>query len=170
MIYRPWEDSELLLSAVRKAVKPGMRVLDMGTGTGIIAVAAAELGAEVTACDINPDAVEAARKNATDAKVKVNLIVSDLFENVSGKFDLITFNPPYLPPDSREDAESALNTTDSGVIARFMEEADSHLNPGGSILIVVSSLTPTKVEGEVLGEKKVPWETLRAIRIRKRNA
>ncbi len=167
VIYEPREDSKLLLSVVRKVVKPGMRVLDMDTGMGIVAILVAEAGAEVVACDINPEAIEVAKTNAKKAEVEITFLVSDLFNRVDGKFDMIIFNPPYLPKDEREDKESGINTTDNGVISRFLEESKDYLKPDGSILIVVSSLTPTQVYGEVLAQKKVPWETLSVVKIKK---
>jgi release factor glutamine methyltransferase len=167
VIYEPRDDSELLLSVVEKIVKPDTRVLDMGTGTGVVAIAAAKKGVRVVGVDINPKAVEVAEMNAGKAGVEVEFRVSDLFQNVDGKFDLIIFNPPYLPEDEREDSESRINTTDSGTISQFLKEADKYLEPDGFILILISSLTPTRVDGEIVGERKIPWETLSVIKVKK---
>ena len=72
-------------------------------------------------------------------------MVSDLFLNITGTFDTIIFNPPYLPLDPSEDHESALMTTGGAtgieLLTRFLSEAKSHLHPGGKILFVCSSLT-----------------------------
>ena len=88
-LYEPREDSELLVKYVKKHAR-GV-VLDMGTGSGIQAIGAIEKGAEVLAVDVNKEAVEHCEKKG------INALQSDLFENVKGKFDLIIFNPPYLP-------------------------------------------------------------------------
>ena len=93
MIYEPAEDSYLLQKQVKKFVRPGMKVLDIGTGSGILAETAKGLGAEVLAVDVNSESVEYVKKGG------INSIVSDLFSNVEDKFNLITFNPPYLPQD-----------------------------------------------------------------------
>lgn len=82
----------------------------------------------------------------TAEKKGINTIVSNLFENIKGKFDLIIFNPPYLPRDKKEDKKSALSTTGgkkgNEILNRFLKNADDYLKKYGKILIVVSSLTP----------------------------
>ncbi|MBT3582279.1 methyltransferase, partial [Candidatus Woesearchaeota archaeon] len=103
-VYEPMEDSKLMQKAVQLRAK-GKSILDVGTGSGIQAISASLAGAkEVWACDINPEAVKCAKANATSNKVEVNVIQSNLFENVpKKKFDLIVFNPPYLPSDGKHD-------------------------------------------------------------------
>jgi len=105
MIYKPAEDSYLLKGQLKNYIKPGMKILDMGTGSGIQAIEAKKLGAEVLAADINPESIEPLKK------LNINAIQSDLFSNIKEKFDLIIFNPPYLPEDPREPEDSKLATT-----------------------------------------------------------
>ena len=137
MIYEPREDSFLLQKFVKQFAKG--KVLDVGTGSGLQAITALENTSGVLASDINPECV-----NFVKAK-GVTTIVSDLFTNISGTFDLIIFNPPYLPLDKREDKESALSTTGgvkgSEVLERFLKDAKQYLMPSGKCLIVTSSLT-----------------------------
>jgi len=137
MIYEPDEDSYLLEKQVIKLAKG--KVLDMGTGSNILALAAKEKSKDVTAVDINKEAVELARKNGLKA------IQSDLFDKVKDKFDFIIFNPPYLPEDESEDSESKTITTGGKqgheLIEKFLKEAKSHLNKNGTILILFSSLS-----------------------------
>jgi len=137
MIYEPAEDSLLLQKYVKKYSKG--KVLDVGTGSGIQAITALEKTEDVLAVDIHPEAVELLKKKGVNAKV------SDLFSNVNGKFDLIIFNPPYLPADEREDDESARSTTGGKkgyeIIERFLKQAKKFLTKEGKILIVFSSLT-----------------------------
>ncbi len=139
MIYEPAEDSYLILEQLKKHVKPGMKVLDMGCGSGILSRAAKDAGCDVVAVDISEECVEHVKKLGVDA------VVSDLFENVEGKFDLIVFNPPYLPKDEREPADSALSTTGgetgSEIIDEFLQEAHKYLNEDGKILLLFSSFT-----------------------------
>lgn len=130
MVYEPREDSFLLAKYVRKYAKG--KVLDVGTGSGIQAEAALEKTKEVLAVDIDKEAVEEVRKKGIDAKV------SDLFENVEGKFDLIIFNPPYLPDDEKV-KDVAL---DKGkIFERFFSEVGDYLKEDGKILILFSSLS-----------------------------
>jgi release factor glutamine methyltransferase len=106
----------------------GKRVLDVGTGTGVLARLALERGAEkVVAADINPAAVAWARRAVPDAEV----VLSDLFGAVSGEFDTILFAAPWSEGEIREDVHHAV--FDRGVVARFLKEAPAHLAPGGAI-------------------------------------
>lgn len=164
VIYDPREDSYLLQKYVRRLVY-GM-VLDIGTGSGILAISALENTKDVLAVDVDEEAVLLVRKKGVNAKV------SDLFLNVSGKFDWIIFNPPYLLEDKDEDAESRLVTTGGKkgyeLIERFFSEVKDYLNDGGRILLVFSSLSGDveKVirkygfSFKVLEEKKMFFERL----------
>ena len=122
-------------------------VLDMGTGSGILAVAAAleQDVTHVTASDINPEAIKATEKKAIDARVqgRIECIVGDLFDAHTGRwYDWILFNPPYLPSEAGADEPSwAGGRTGGEVILRFLNEAPGYLSSGGSIILIVSSLT-----------------------------
>jgi release factor glutamine methyltransferase len=139
MIYEPAEDSYLLQKQVKKFTKKEMKVLDLGTGSGIQAITAKKLGAEVLATDINQECI-------IKLKNRVKTRKSDLFKKIKEKFDLIIFNPPYLPEDQREPKDSALATTGgkkgNEIIIKFLKEAKKHLTKKGKILMVFSSLTP----------------------------
>lgn len=140
MIYEPREDSYLLMRNLSKYVK-NRSVLDVGTGSGIQAQEAIKFGAsKVLALDVNSEAVDAAIKKG------INAIRSDLFSKITGKYDVIVFNPPYLPYDSQEDAESSLITSGGPkgdeLISRFLTQAPRFMTKKGIILIIVSSLTP----------------------------
>lgn len=139
-VYQPDADTYLLLEAVRKEVKPGDRILEVGTGSGLISRELAKLSG-VVATDINPHAVFCARKAGID------VVRTDLTCGLKGVFDLVLFNPPYLPtqPDERMDdwLEYALDGGESGraVIERFALVVGDVLAPGGRLLLLVSSLT-----------------------------
>tara|TARA_Y100000310_G_C20625976_1_gene785901 strand:- start:683 stop:1198 length:516 start_codon:yes stop_codon:yes gene_type:complete len=164
MIYEPAEDSYLLQKEVRKFAIG--RVLDVGCGSGIQGMTALGTADSVLLVDINEECVDYCKKKGLDA------VQSDLFENVKGKFDLIIFNPPYLPKDSREDEESALSTTGgekgNEVLIKFLKEVRTYLEEDGKVLIVVSSLTPDveklikerSFKFKVLSQEKVDFEML----------
>ncbi len=140
MIYEPREDSFLLEKTVKKFAK-GKKVLDLGAGSGIIGFACIKAGAtEVTFADINDEVISLLNKKGLRA------IKTNLFSNIKDKFDLIVFNPPYLPRDKREDKDSALATTGGKcgdeIICKFIEQAPNHLVKKGKILLLISSLTP----------------------------
>ena len=128
MIYTPSEDSFLLARALVLYVK-NKTVLDMGAGSGIQTETALKTGAvSVCAVDINTEAIT----QLTKKKLKnVTVVQSNLFTHISESFDLIVFNPPYLPRDTREDKESAKATTGGKhgdeIILRFLKQAPKHL-------------------------------------------
>lgn len=123
-------------------VKPGMAVLDMGTGSGVAAIAAARRGARVVAVDMSPEAVRCARINALLNRVEdsVEVRCGDLFEPVRGeRFDLVLFNPPFYAGTPRAPWEYAWRS--EGVLDRFARELPAVLNPSGCALVIVSSTT-----------------------------
>ena len=99
---------------VRDEVKPPDRVLDMGAGCGINALLAALTSSEVIAVDINPKAVEATAENAVRNGLadRIQVAVSDVFDGVDGRFDVIAFNPPFRWFKARDLFE--LSTADEG--------------------------------------------------------
>ncbi|MCK5063055.1 MAG: methyltransferase, partial [Candidatus Aenigmarchaeota archaeon] len=98
-VYEPSDDTYLLLDSLEKVdFRAGSRVLEVGCGTGIVSIAVSGLVASVVACDINPHAVDVCKRNAARNKAKnIEVVRSDLFSDISGNFDLIVFNTPYLP-------------------------------------------------------------------------
>lgn len=136
--------SDVLVRALRQATPTGQaepgRLLDMGTGTGVCAVAAAKLGYAVTAVDMNPAAVRCVRINALVHHVEERIDVrhGDLFAPVEReRFDLVLFNPPFFSGPPRSSLERAWRSED--VPERFGAGLPAVLAPGGRALVVVSS-------------------------------
>jgi ribosomal protein L3 glutamine methyltransferase len=139
---QPWvEDAEAIGS-----------VLDLCTGSGCLAILAAEVftQASVDAVDLSTDALEVARRNVADYDLptRVRLLQSDLFEALGGrKYDLILSNPPYvpaatmhrLPAEYRHEPQMALAGGADGtdLVARILDNASRHLNPGGLLIVEV---------------------------------
>ena len=177
-VYPVEEDTLLLLESALVEVQPNDRILEVGTGSGHIAASLAGRAALVVALDLNPHAARAARAR------NVEVIRSDLFAGVRGPFDLVLFNPPYLPtaPDERLDdwLEYALDGGPDGrrTIARFLDGLVAVLAPGGRALLLVSSLTgPGEVarladaaglSGRVVLERRIEGETLLVLRLERR--
>jgi len=162
-IYQPAEDSYLLqkcLTSFLKGKSKPISILDMGSGSGIQARTCKKLKFKNILCvDINPDAVKSLKEEGFKS------ILSDLFEKIDKKFDLIIFNPPYLPRDKREPEDSQINTTagDKGyeIIIKFLKQAKNHLNSGGRILLLFSSLSKPKVikqEAKKIGYNFNEWD------------
>ena len=97
----PRPETEELVSRVVADARSGMRILDVGTGSGAIAVSVAHnvAGAEVVAVDISDDALEIAKSNAAKNGVNIEFVKADALGDMStlGKFDIIVSNPPYIP-------------------------------------------------------------------------
>lgn len=138
-VYRPAEDTFLLAQCVSGIGD----VLEMGTGTGIIAIACAMKGARVTAADKSQAALECVLQNAELNGVTIETVRTDLFENIRGTFDEIVFNPPYLPTSDRIDESWQWDGGEDGfmVIRPFLKRAPEFLKPGGFIRVILSDLT-----------------------------
>ncbi|WP_242910534.1 HemK2/MTQ2 family protein methyltransferase [Actinomadura terrae] len=147
-VYRPQSDTRLLTAALRgAAVPPGSRVLELGTGTGAVAVAAARRGCQVVAVDVSPWAVLTARINARVRGLPMRVLRGDLFAPVAGKtFDVILANPPYVPgnidPAAVRGRARAWEAGPEGrtLLDRICQAAPHHLTPSGTLLMVHSAL------------------------------
>ncbi len=156
-VYEPREDSFLLRDCAEEYMQKhmqkhflkenhGFSVLDMGTGSGIQAIAASKYAEKVVAVDINGKAIDKLNEKIKSLGLRnVFAVQSDLFSGVSEKFDLIIFNPPYLPDESMDvfEGREALYGGEKGyeVIERFLEEAKNYLKGRGRILLLFSSLS-----------------------------
>jgi len=184
-VYFPSEDTYLLV----KHVKPNNDdvVLDMGTGSGILAIQASKHAKRVIATDINPQAIRCANLNIKLNKLneKIEVRRGDLFKPIEDDelFDLIIFNPPYLPVEEGEGKEWLEKSWNGGVdgrktINRFLDEFRYFLNENGSVLMIQSSLSNNKetdkklrkqgFQTELLEEKKLDFETLTVLKAARR--
>lgn len=167
---------------MRHEVPQGAAVLDVFTGSGVLAVAAAGAGAaSVTAVDISRRAVACARINGRLNGVKLRALRGDLFAPVAGeRFDAIVANPPYLPGEGpADDARGGARAWEGGtdgraLLDRLCVEAHEHLHPRGVLLVVQSSvsgleptvtrLAGTGLEHEVVERRHGPLGPLLAAR------
>ncbi|GGU93128.1 release factor glutamine methyltransferase [Streptomyces cavourensis] len=151
-VYAPQHDTLLLLRALaRETVLPGSDVIDLGTGSGLLAVAAARRGAHVTAVDVGRRAVLTARLNARLARQRVTVHRGDLADPVPGRtYDLVLSNPPYVPsplgPPPRRGNARAWDAGHDGraVVDRICDAAPYLLRRAGVLLMVHSELTGTE--------------------------
>ena len=158
----PRPDTEILVEkalqiALEKLEKnpPHFRILDLGTGTGAIALALAselssicqkrQISLEIIGVDLMPDVVALAQSNAERNKLNVQFLQSRWFENITGKFEIIVSNPPYIDErdehlrqgDVRFEPLSALVANDAGYadLRHIIELAPSYLNSNGALLL-----------------------------------
>lgn len=155
----------MLAEAVGMCAK-GKSVIEIGCGRGMASLNAAKNGAiEVFGVDISPEAVACANKNAKLNKLSnARFVVSDLFGNIlkNKKFDVILFNPPYLPTGQIDKLNGPLNHAFDGgkdgrkVLDVFLPQFDKYLKGGGCLLLVQSDLNgPIKTKRKL---KKLGYE------------
>jgi len=140
--------SQLFADALAAEPLEGRRVLEVGTGTGFLALVAGRRARQTIGTDINPEAVRALTINALLNRLedRVTARQGDLYAPVAGeRFDLILFNPPYFAGQARDLWEYAWRDVNQ-TRARFVAQASAHLNPGGRVLICDSDVALDRMD------------------------
>ena len=185
-VYEPAEDTFLLLDALESiGLEKTDSVLEIGTGTGIVAIHVAKRVGRVTATDVNQRAAMCAKRNARmNGARNTAFVVGDIFSMLNGKYDVIIFNLPYLPQDEGESFGGAIERAWDGglsgreVTERFIAQATLHLNEGGRIIMIDSSQSEYEktilrfkengYHAEIIGRLKLFFEELFVIEAKKR--
>lgn len=171
-VYPPSEDSLLLLESVD--VRAGEHVVEVGTGTGLIALHAARV-ARTVATDVNPSALALARGNARRSGLGLELVRTDLLSALRGPFDVVIFNPPYLEGEPHDLPERATQggTGGSAVAMRFLDDLPRILAPGGRAYLLLSAAnTAARAKAEArfrvrtLASKPLFFERLDVVELR----
>lgn len=174
-VYSPQADTRLLAEALsQEDLGPGVDVLEIGTGTGAVALGAAATGARVTAVDVSWPAVVSARLNALRLGLPLRVLHGDFAARGLGRrYDLVVANPPYVPSPSAElPSRGAQRAWDAGpdgraVIDRICAGAPGLLRRGGALLMVhsgmcgagttVDRLARAGLSAQVKTRVSVPW-------------
>ncbi len=174
LVYRPSEDSLLLLDSIR--LERGERFLEVGTGTGLIALHAARLGPAV-ATDANREAAALAQANARRNGVALEVVLGNLAAGLRGPFDVVAFNPPYLEGPPGDDLDRAWAGGDQGseISIRFVSDLPRILAPGGRAYLLLSranraarSLAESMFQASVVASKRLFFEDLDVLELRPR--
>ncbi|MFE9928414.1 HemK2/MTQ2 family protein methyltransferase [Streptomyces sp. NPDC005533] len=174
-VYRPQADTRLLADALaQEELGPRTDALEIGTGTGALALHAAGRGARVTAVDVSWPAVLTARLNAWRRRLPLRVLHGDFAARTAGRrYDLVVANPPYVPaPADRLPSHGPERAWDAGpdgrvIIDRICASAPDLLRPGGVLLLVhsgmcgaeatVDRLAGAGLAAEVTARASVPW-------------
>jgi release factor glutamine methyltransferase len=177
-VYSPSDDSVLMLDAMSNFPLEGKEVLDVGTGSGILGLSCALHGANVTITDIDERALLSVQNAARSLGVDLNVTRSDLFSNVSGRFDLVLFNPPYVPSSTIEDKTIDGGERGSELIGKFLDTLPGHLNMDGSALLLVNNMNDAPAliaehpdfDFSVIAKRALFFEELQVLHLRFRNS
>jgi release factor glutamine methyltransferase len=167
-VYDPAEDTFLLLDSLR--IDPHDTILELGTGCGLIALECARRGAQVLCTDINPFAVRLTRcnieRNRSLLKGTIDIRQGNLFSVLKKdeRFDVIIFNPPYLPTTTRDTVDKWFDiATDGGrnglkTTQQFLHDLPKHLSSDGRSYFIFSSLSPrSTLERHLKKENLSAW-------------
>ena len=146
----PRQDTETLVEEALKLAKPGMKIMDMCTGSGCILISILKNVKDTSGCgfDISKQAINVAKENAKLNEVVADFEKSDLFEHVTERYDMIVSNPPYIkteeivklmPEVSEFEPVQALDGKEDGLFfyRKIIKECRDYLNPGGYVLFEI---------------------------------
>jgi len=171
-VYRPAEDTYLLLDHL--TVQPGQTLLEVGCGCGVVALKAARMGAQVVALDVNPSAGHATKLNAdlNGCAERVDVVVGDLLTplRAGAAFDVIVFNPPYLPHEPGEAADRLETAwcggpTGAELTQLFLDAVRSHVHAGSELMLVQSSLSGGREVCETLAAHGFKTEQIVSLKL-----
>lgn len=146
----PRQDTEILTEEALKFTEPGMKVLDLCTGSGCILISLMKKchGLTGTGCDISEKALKTARENGRRLQVEVSWIQSDLFEQISERFDLIVSNPPYIRTGVIEELQEEVRLHDPWIALdgkkdglyfyrRIIAESTGYIRDNGALMFEI---------------------------------
>ena len=156
----PRQDTEILVEEVMKAARPGMKLLDMCTGSGCIAISLVKLvpGMKAVASDLSGEALETAGENARRQEAEITFVQGNLFESVKGQFDIIVSNPPYIPSSDIDSLQEEVRACDPRIALdgkgdglyfykRIISGSVRYIRQGGWLLLEIGCEQAEAVSG-----------------------
>ncbi|MBT3407722.1 methyltransferase [Candidatus Woesearchaeota archaeon] len=173
LVYQPQEDTHLLLDSIIKNIKnQKLNILEIGCGSGYVSINLLKEynNLKITCTDINKNAIKLSKENAKENNIKIKFIESNLFENIKQEYDIIIFNPPYLPQDklsSKHSIDTALYGGKKGyeITHQFIEQVYNNLKPNGKIFLLLCSLSKPKTSLELLNKFNYEYKLIKQIKI-----
>lgn len=172
-MYNPEEDSYFFSEYLKKFIRKQnpKKVLEIGCGSGIQLQTLEKSGVKkenILGVDIDKSALNHCKK------LGFNVLYSNLFENIKEKYELIIFNPPYLPENKFDKKKDTTGGKNGGeIINEFLKQAKNHLTEKGKIILLTSSLTKginwNNYKKKLLGKKKLFFERLYVFEISEKN-
>jgi len=180
--YLPSDDTFLLLDALKKeALNNYKNALELGFGSGIISLYLSKKINMVDCCDINEDVIDYFKNLVDKENLNINVIKSNLFTNINKKYDVIVFNPPYVPSEKINLKDKEAIATDGGkegseIIHQFLKNLNKFLKKEGVCYLLISSLNnPERIiknikkefSVKIINKKKLFFEELLILKILK---
>ncbi len=162
MVYAPAEDSVLLSNEIKKYIlnlkDKKIKMLDMGSGSGIQALTAIDTGIErknILCVDLDSEAIKILKQK------KLKTLKSDLFSKIKDKFDLMVFNTPYLPEDKYDNGKDTTGGKNGyEIIIKFLKQAKSHFKKNATLLVLFSNLSKPKIILKFAKENKYLYKKI----------
>jgi len=162
--FPPCPDSILFANFLSKLKNTG-KVLDMGTGSGILALSIAKNASYVLAVDINKDALRSTKENALLNRINnIKFRYSNVFSNIKEKFDTIIFNPPFRFFKPKNLLDKSMTDHNYKTLSNFFKNVNKHLNKKGKIYIIFSNSGDIKYLEKMINKGGFSFKILKRVR------
>ena len=163
-VFPPFDDSIAFFNILKKIKKPG-KVLELGTGSGVLIFAVSKKADSVTATDINKSAIKSAKENIKINKIKnAKVIYSDLFSSIRGKFNTIIFNPPFGYSKPKNMLNKSIEDHNYKTLIKFFKQVRKYLRVRGKIYLIFSNSGDLKYLHYLIKKNKFKKRLLKKVK------
>lgn len=158
--------TKVLLDFALKQKLKNRKVLELGAGSGLLALAAVRVGAVVTASDINPHAIQSIQESSKINRLPLTIIESDLFQQISPQsFDYIFINPPYYPQQAQNHREQAFYCgANFEYFQELFDQLPAYLANGAKAHLILSEDCEIAIIQQLASERKLVWQLVKQIK------